>query len=423
VEEEPDSTETANDSLRQRLYSDLEAAQHARRQRRIALVVVLGLLGSFSALMIVVVVLWNLPARDPPSAKNKTTRKSPVTRDSGPVALQQQSDPMPHERQKIPEHRNYTELRDEPAQPVPAEGGGQVKQAATAGEEKKPGGSGREELKKPQTNEAPPKDLNPDSAAAIKNKLAALHSKLRPDAKASEEEILATASELAALGKQGKLAACTELCDAQLSGDKRMDQIAAEVLRKINKPLYDPIRSMLKNDDFKSRLDSVREICQLSEEDARQAAFKVLLHFKRQDLQYPRKFGAKVDYPAIAEAGLVIEALFTVAANKEDLRGYLKDWMLEDSNWYVRVVSARHYPETDKPNNTVPVLRNYLARLRKITHPQRDELCLTIIQSLSTIGPRAKDAVQVLKEFATNGGSSRVREAATDALSAIGSTN
>jgi HEAT repeat protein len=265
----------------------------------------------------------------------------------------------------------------------------------------------------------PPTETDP----ALKSKVDSLRICLRPESKATKDEIISRAREAAAFEKGGKLAACRELCNAQVSGDRRKEQAAADALSEINKPLQKLIGDMLKDDDINVRMTALKDLAQLGDDDAREAALPVLKHFKSQILRdAKRKYRGKFDYAANPEAGVVIDVMFAIVKNKEDLGQYLRTQLTTDSNGYVRAAAARHYPQTENPTTAVSVLKSTLNNLIKLKGTQRDEACVAIIQSLGGFGSKAKEALAALDQ-AKNDGSKRVREAASEAAESIKSSD
>jgi hypothetical protein len=428
----PNDDDDAED-LSSRLYSDLEAANHARRQRKTTLIMVLSLLGSFAAMFVVVVLLALRTSGK--IAQGPVVVSVPTSRGNNLLPRKNENDtPKP----TVPSSGGHESRMDEPpnspveppgreaAFPENSRGNGEAIPTAGKGNSDKPAAN-KNESDKPEVEDAnkrptlddPANDAAKRGNAEFKSKLEILQFRLRTDVRSTSDEILASARDLAMIEKIGKPAACRELCRAIIRDDGKQTAVAG-ALREINESLHRPVLAMLRNDDFNSRLAAVRDILQLSEDDARDAAFGVLLHFKQQILQNARRYGSKIDYPAIADAGVVVEALFATCRDKEELRQKLQPWLQKDPNWHVRAVAARYYGQVEKsPEAAVRVLIKQLNALQSVKHPQRDELCIAIIESLKEMGAQAKSAVRDLRDRAEKDPSPKVRETADEARRAI----
>lgn len=435
-DESEDRPGRARDSDVDRLYSDLEAERYSRQRRRQTLVIALGAVGTlFTAVVLVLVIAWPRPApssraASDPSRNNRRAR--PADDDRGPPPPRsrfgREDDAPRDDGWREREHTRPVSgdrWRDDP---------GRVIDAGEGFERRFPEPPPREGVQRPATpaGEDPerPQKPPPDNAEARRAKENVLQLKL--EAKEPAAEITKASAELAALGREGKEAACRCLCKAQLV--PRGNDTASAALRKINPPLYEAVKKLLVDDDFENRLTGMREIGRLGEESVPVAAVDVLIYFKRQVLPDQQKSRAKVSYAYNPSAGEVIDNVWALTKERQDQRPKVKAFLkanLNDINPLARSAAAGCYAETDDGGDTISDLLDCLKKekdRRRLDEKnaelvkRSDQVRVTIIRSLVAKGAGKRKSVKTtLEELSNREPSQMVREEATKAVEQINS--
>jgi HEAT repeat protein len=413
-------SETPGQSGVHRLYSDLEAEQNARRQRRWTLFVVLGVMGAIG--MTGVLILVFALARTAPKSGSIAAHTAPGA-------------PPNHDKPFEPRKKNLREKdKNLPPKPPPAVQNAELpeREDVQVGDEPRPiEREDRKPAKLPADKPADKQDKQnlpdapqtqeqkdqPDDEKEFKEKKNALQAMLRTQTRAPKDEILKASKALASLSRKGKSAASRELCDALVRDHPTLDQAAAEALAVINEPLRNCVIQMLVDKDYRNRVSGVEDLGQLADESVPEAAVNVLDSFLTKLQQNPRLLGAPQNYVKNVDAAKVVNSLTAVTRNKRESGDFLKLWLKnrlrKDLNPIVRATAAANYVAVETPGNAVPVFRECLRR-------EKDEgVLVTVIKSLATLGKDAKPAAKELKDMSNVSQSKPVRDEATRALKEI----